>query len=248
MMMHDWGLTPLRRLFAALSPSACLLCGSGSGNDPICAACAAELPALPRHDLCPCCAENSPRGELCGRCLRRPPAFSRTYALWRYAFPADRLIQALKYQHRLPLAGWLGQQLATAIDPDGIDRVMPLPLHPQRLRERGFNQAALIAGRLGKCLGRPVDRDSLQRTRATPAQASQPYRARQANVRGAFESRSDLSGLRILLVDDVMTTGATLREAARVLCLHGAAEVRLAVVARALHDDHPQTPAALSMV
>lgn len=222
---------------SGLLASCCLLCGENSGSAPICPACAADLPHFSAHHACPCCGEVSTLGSTCGRCLRRPPAFSRTQALWRYAFPADRLIQALKYRHCLPLGTWFGEILATTIDAKDIDSIVPLPLHPQRLAERGFNQSVLIAEALGNCLNLPVDRDSLQRSRPTPPQAGQPYRRRQANVRDAFESCGKLSGQRLLLVDDVMTTGATLREAARILRLLGATEVRLAVVARALRDD-----------
>lgn len=111
---------------------------------------------------------------------------------------------------------------------------MPLPLHAQRLAERGFNQAVEIATHLEKRLKIPVDRYSLQRTRATPAQAELPLKERHRNVRGAFECRSDFSGRHLLLLDDVMTSGATASECARVLKLHGAASVTVAVAARAL--------------
>ncbi|WP_371323327.1 ComF family protein [Dechloromonas sp. ZY10] len=220
-----------------LLASHCLLCGAASGNDPVCPACAGELPRLLPGDSCPCCGEGGSGGAVCGRCLRQPPPFRSTSAAWRYAFPADRLVQALKYQHRLALAGWLGRQLASSITVPDCDWIIPLPLHPERLAERGFNQSQLIAEALGKCLRRPVDRDSLVRIRPTPPQAALAYRRRQANVRGAFACQRDFRQQRLLLVDDVMTTGATLREAARVLRLHGASEIRLAVVARAQRDD-----------
>jgi ComF family protein len=122
------------------------------------------------------------------------------------------------------------KSLATA----DVDLIIPLPLHSERLRERGFNQSTEIAARLGKCLKLPVDRSTVLRTRATPPQAELPLKERHKNVRGAFECRGDFSGRRILLVDDVMTTGATLNECARVVKLHGASTVRVAVAARAL--------------
>ena len=109
-----------------------------------------------------------------------------------------------------------------------------MPLHPARLRARGFNQSLEIARPLGRALGIPVAPDGLIRTRATPPQAELPLKERARNVRGAFEYRGELAGQRVLLVDDVMTTGSTLREAARILALHGAGPITVAVAARAL--------------
>ncbi len=112
--------------------------------------------------------------------------------------------------------------------------LIPLPLHPDRLRERGFNQSAEIARMIGNYLDLAVDRSSVIRNRATPPQAAQPLKERHKNVRGAFECTADFSGRHILLIDDVMTTGATVNECARVLKLHGAADVTVLVAARAL--------------
>lgn len=223
------------RLLAALLPNSCLLCGTAAGSELLCPPCRADLPALPAH-ACPCCGERTTHGERCGACLVQPPHFIGVSALYRYAFPADRLIQALKYQHRLALAGWFGQSLAQACAKVDAQRIVPLPLHPVRLRERGFNQAMEIARALGNCLKIPVDRHILQRPRATSPQAGLPLKERRSNVRGAFECSGDLGGARILLVDDVLTSGATADECARVLRLHGAGEVHVAVVARALKD------------
>jgi predicted amidophosphoribosyltransferase len=109
-------------------------------------------------------------------------------------------------------------------------------LHPDRLRERGFNQSAEIARAVSRQTGIPLALASLVRTRPTPPQAALPLKERAGNVRGAFECGADLAGRRVLLVDDVMTSGATLRECARVLKLHGAATITVAVVARALRQ------------
>lgn len=223
-----------RRCLDALLPGHCLLCGSDSRNGPLCAGCTADLPPLPAAG-CPQCAVPTTHGERCGACLKEAPYFARTVAAFRYDFPADRIVHALKYGHQLAIAPWLGARLAERLRADG-QRVIPLPLHPARLRERGFNQSAEIAKALGNRLGLAVDHSSLRRTRATPPQADLPLKERQRNVRGAFECATDLSGRHILLVDDVMTTGATANECARVLRLHGAAEVTVAVAARALKD------------
>lgn len=227
-----------------LLPASCLLCGSDSDtsgySEPalLCPACNADLPRLPDAH-CPQCALPTPLGEFCGACLREPPAFSRSFAAFTYAFPVDRLIQALKYGHQLAVAPWAAAALARCIaDTDEIDHLIPLPLHPERLRTRGFNQAGVVAGYLEKHLDIPVDRSSLIRSRPTQPQAALPHRERSRNVRGAFECRCDFSGQRLLLIDDVLTTGATARECARVLRLHGAADVRLAVIARAYGHAH----------
>jgi ComF family protein len=225
----------LNRVAASLLPGSCLLCAADSGAGLLCPACAADLPRLPAA-LCPQCGDATTLGERCGACLKDPPAFARTLAVFRYEFPVDRLIQALKYGHQLPLAAWFGAGLGQLPDAADHDLVLPLPLHPSRLRARGFNQSLEIARPVARALGIAIDPALLSRTRATPPQADLPLKERAGNVRGAFACGGDLAGQRVLLVDDVMTTGATLREAARILKLHGAARVTVAVAARALRQ------------
>ena len=223
----------LKHLQQRLMPGSCLLCAADSGGTLLCPACVTDLPALPEF-RCPQCGEQTTHGERCGACLKEPPAFTRVDALFRYEFPVDRIIQAFKYGHQLALADWAGERLAKIIDEKDYDLLIPLPLHPQRLRERGFNQSVEIARHIASQTGIPLDHQTLIRTRATAPQAELALKERARNVRGAFECRADHSGRRILLIDDVMTTGATLREAARVLKLHGAAVINIAVIARAL--------------
>ncbi len=223
----------LRRISAPLLPGSCLLCAADSPHGLLCPACSADLPRLPVA-RCPQCSLPTTHGERCGACLKDPPDFSRTIALFRYEFPVDRIIHALKYGHQLPLAAWLGARLAELANAADHDLVLPLPLHPERLHERGFNQSGEIARSLARALDLPLDVDSLTRTRPTPPQAALPLKERSRNVRGAFACAADLSGKRVLLVDDVMTSGATLRECARVIKLHGASGIAVAVVARAL--------------
>lgn len=221
-----------QQLKAAL-PCSCLLCGADSRTAVVCLACLKDLPGLPRF-LCPTCAEPTTHGERCGRCLNQALHFEQTIAPLRYDFPVDRLIHALKYGHQLSIAAWCGEKIAACIAQPDFDLIIPLPLHASRLRERGFNQSAEIARTLGRALHKPVAFDQLQRCRQTLSQAELPLRARSGNVRGAFECRKDYRGLDILLVDDVMTSGATLDEAARIVRLHGARRVIVAVVARAI--------------
>ena len=217
----------LKNLFAG----ACFLC-RGAARGLLCDACAADLPALaaPR---CPRCALPSPRGEPCGRCLARPPAFDATVAALAYAFPADALVHALKFRGELALAPLLGDLLERALAaaaPPPVSCIAPVPLSARRLRERGFNQALEIARRLSRRAR--IEPALVERARDTPAQFDLPWRERQRNVRGAFHVPRILEGLSVAVVDDVMTTGATLDEIARALKAAGAARVVNWVVAR----------------
>lgn len=223
-----------RKAAATCLPNTCLLCGSDS-EAVVCSSCQADLPLLPPA-RCPRCAEPNARGEHCGSCIGRPPHFDRATAAYRYDFPLDRLIHGLKYGGQLALADWFGHQMASTLAGERADRLIPLPLHPLRLQERGFNQSGEIARIVGRELAIPIDLDSCRRTRPTSPQAALPISERAANIRGAFECVNDLTEQRILLVDDVMTSGATLNECARVLKLHGAAWVGVAVIARALRN------------
>lgn len=216
----------------ALLGSTCLLCQGPSQDSLLCTDCSSDLPAPPAA-TCPQCAEQTTHGERCGACLKETPHFDRTLAIFRYDFPIDRIIHALKYGHQLAVADWLGQQIAAQIEA-GVSLIVPLPLHPERLRERGFNQSMEIARAVAGRLGLMIDHSSVFRNRATPPQADLPLKKRRKNVRGAFECSTDITGNHVLLIDDVMTTGATLNECARVLKLHGATQVSVAVAARAL--------------
>jgi ComF family protein len=219
---------------AALLPQDCLLCAAASGDALLCAECRRDLPRLPAA-LCPVCAEASPGGTICGACLKTPPHFDATFAAFRYAFPIDKLVQALKYQRRLATADFLADAMLAAGTPAG-DLVVPLPLSAQRLRERGFNQAAELARPLARALKLPLELDGCTRSRDTAPQAMLPWKERRRNIRHAFECAIDLGGQSVIVVDDVMTTGATLDEFARTLKAHGAARVSNWVAARTLKD------------
>ncbi len=211
----------------------CLLCAAASDNEILCKACANDLPSLQKPH-CPRCALPTPIGEICGRCLAKPPYYDSTLAAYSYDFPLDKLVQSFKYGHRLALGTYFGRQLAVLAENIVADLIIPLPLHPLRLRKRGFNQALELARPVGRALKLPIDSTSCSRTRDTPAQANLAWRERTKNIRGAFHCVADFTGKRIILVDDVMTTGASLDECARTLKLHGATEAILLVVARAL--------------
>lgn len=222
------------KLRAWLPAQDCLLCGANSGQALVCEACAADLPALPAAQ-CPTCALPTPSGQTCGECLRRPPHFDATVARWRYGFPLDRLVQALKYAHRLAAAEFLARGMLAGNIPTG-DCLLPVPLSAAHLRQRGFNQAMELARSLAQATGLPLLTEAVERTADTAPQASLPWKARRKNIRNAFEGRQDLSGRHVIVIDDVMTTGATLDELARTLKKHGAARVTNWVVARTLKD------------
>jgi ComF family protein len=181
--------------------------------------------------MCPLCALPCTDSSTCGACLKKPPEFDETRAAFSYAFPIDRMIQALKYQHRLHLARYFAQALAGLV-PTDADVIVPMPLHPGRLRERGFNQAVEIARRLPRKVSMSLD--VVVRERNTPPQATLPWKERHRSVRGAFRCVADLAGRHVVVIDDVMTTGASLNELARALKARAATRVTNLVVARTL--------------
>lgn len=224
------------KLRQALFGQDCLLCAAASGAQMLCPACHAGLPHI--ASACPCCAARSTRqivGQVCGECLKHPPSFDRTRAALEYAFPADKLIQALKYGDQLALAKLFGELLAEAVaDQPRPETILPMPLHPSRLKMRGFNQALEIAKVIAKRFDLPLAPGLAQRVVDTTPQASLPIDARHTNVKGAFVCDKDLRGQHITVVDDVMTSGATLNELAKILKRAGAAQVDVWVVARAV--------------
>lgn len=231
------GHTLWHRLLNRLLPQDCLLCDAPNADDLLCAACLADLPRL-TSEHCPQCALPSPGAAVCGSCLSHPPHFDATHAVFAYAFPVDQLVHAFKYGHRLALAGFFARQMLRNTAPvHTVDLLIALPLSKERLRERGFNQSVEIARPLSRATKLPLDLHSALRVADTVAQASLPWKKRRANIRHAFEYRADLSGKSILVVDDVMTTGATLDEFARILKLQGAARVSNWVFARTLKHE-----------
>ena len=221
-------------------PRTCAFCGAiGRCDDdwPVCAACYRDLPWT--GAACPRCARplgaTAGRDLACGRCLVRPPFFSTAYAPLRYAFPVDAAVKALKFNADLVFAPalaalalpWLRQQVRN------WDCLVPVPLHRWRQARRGFNQAMELARWLARHGGLPAV-DAAVRRRRTRPQSELPANARRANVRGAFRVVAPAVPARVLLVDDVMTTGETCGELARVLLAAGAAEVGVLCMARAM--------------
>jgi ComF family protein len=221
----------VRDALRALLPQQCVLCATACGSALMCVRCEATMPWL--GAACPRCALASPGDALCGRCLATPPPYARTIAAWRYAFPADRLLQALKYEGRLALADPLGDALGAAVAARGDlpDVLVAMPLSRVRQRSRGFNHAHEIARRVACRACVPLV-GGLARVRDASPQAGLALRERTRNVRDAFAATRSFAGLRVGLVDDVMTTGSTLGAAARALLAADAGSVDALVVAR----------------
>ncbi len=220
------------QLASIVLPRDCFLCDAASDNEFLCTDCVASLPRLPDHH-CGVCALPTPLGDTCGACLNTPPAFDATHAAFVYAFPLNELIQSLKYQRRLASVNFLAQALISLTQEARPDLIIPVPLASARLAFRGFNQSIELARPLAAHLQMKITRTMAIRSRDTVPQVSLPPKERAKNIRNAFECNADLSGKAVWVIDDVMTTGATLNELARVLKLQGAARVENFVVARA---------------
>lgn len=221
-----------------LLPQACLLCGAGSGPELLCPGCMEELPHQPAT-ACPVCAIPHASAAVCGSCLDHAPHFDATLAAFDYRYPVDALLRALKYQGRLEIAALVGRRLAEQVRHHRLERlrpmpdlVLPMPLHAQRLLERGFNQAAEIGRVVAQALALPFCAEAALRIRATPSQASLPLARRSSNLRRAFAGAQEFTGLHVAIVDDVMTSGASLDELAGTLKAAGARQVECWVAAR----------------
>lgn len=211
---------------------ACILCGGRGDIDGLCRGCRGSLPWL-TGPHCPVCAIPNPIGELCGRCVHKPPLFDRVVAAFQYEFPATVLIQRLKYHGNLACARPLAAGLADALDKEPYpDLIIPMPLARARLAHRGFNQAMEISRRVALEFGLDISLDVCHRTREGAPQAVLPWKQRATNIRNAFVCDIAVDGKSVAVVDDVLTTGATLNELALTLKRRGAREVIGWIVAR----------------
>lgn len=232
-LIRNWLQAAIRHAL----PDSCRLCGA-LGAETVCPLCHDSI-LQPVH-RCTQCALPLATGTLCcGACLRDTPPYARTVTLGDYAAPQAGLVTALKYRAELPIARWLAQQLASAAlrELEPAERpalLLPVPLSRSRLQARGFNQAWEIARHLAAPLDCAANPMVLQRSRDTTPQPGLSLRARRANLRNAFTLHAPeaIRGVHVGLVDDVMTSGATLHAAARLLMRHGAARVTLLVALR----------------
>jgi len=235
-MVNDW----LKRIQAVLLPPCCVLCGDG-GQPPLldlCAPCDGDL--LRNSNACVRCAAPLPAeassGLTCGACLKRPPRFDRATVPFRYAYPLDHLVRDLKYHGRLAYGRVLGTLLAhylLAEDLPRPDLIVPVPLFPARHRDRGFNQASEIARPIADRLHIPIEDRLCERLRPTEDQTVLTAAQRRRNVQRAFALTRRPGVKHVAVLDDVMTTGSTVNEIARVFKRSGVRTVSVWAVARA---------------
>ena len=229
----------MTRLLRVLLPLRCLLCGGqGKSGRDLCSGCAGDCAS--NRPSCPRCAlPLQAPAPLCGECLQREPSFAAAWAPFRYGHPLDLLEARFKFRGDLAAGRALAQLMierAVAEAPTRPALMIPIPLHVSRLRERGYNQTLELARPLAAALGIPLRHDLLVRTRSTPPQTGLDAKARRRNLRGAFAlTKSARLPDHVVVFDDVMTTGATLREAARVLVRAGVSRVDVWALARAPH-------------
>lgn len=220
---------PLRWLFALY----CMVCGeAGQDGRDLCSACHAALPW--QGPACLRCALPLPSAGTCGACLQHPPPLTETHAVFDYVFPLDRLLPRLKFHRDFASGRVLAQAMTDhCTHLTRPDALLPLPLHRERLRRRGYDQALELTRPLAQSLNLPLEMGLLERSKSTSAQSRLDAEARKRNLRGAFRVSPNASlPAHIVLVDDVMTTGATLHAAARVLLAAGVKRVDAWVCAR----------------
>ncbi len=228
----------VRRVTKLLTPCRCVFCGEicTQAEHFCCAPCRDDLPWLGPH--CTSCARSLPlaasRSASCGECLLRPPPFTEAAALFTYAFPVDAAIRALKFQRRLDYAAAFAGLLAARLRSLSaeIDAVMPVPLNWRRQLRRGYNQATELAAPMARQVGLPLV-NTVERVRFTPYQTGLSARQRRRNLVGAFRTRGRIRARHVVLIDDVMTTGATCRQLALTVLGAGAERVSVLVLARA---------------
>lgn len=213
----------------------CVLCADPASAHNLCAACAQSLPTA-AHACSRCALPLAAPGLRCGECLLRTPAWDDAASAFAYRFPVDRLVTGTKFHGRLDMAQALAHASAARLaGAHGLraDALVPIPLHWRRRWRRGFNQAAELAGPVAHAAGIPLCRALLRRDRATREQTQLDAWGRHDNLAGAFDASPAVAGKRIILFDDVMTTGATLEAAATTLRRAGAVHIRVWTCARA---------------
>ncbi len=223
----------IRAIGNLILPQACVLCAAPIRCAWLCEGCESTAPRLSAS--CPRCALPSRNGEPCSTCRHRPPPFSVARAAFVYAWPVDHLLHSLKYGGALSLAGWFAQAIAEC-GPVTVDLLVPIPLSPARQRERGYNQAGEIARHIARLTGVPL-LNGLARVRDTGTQVGLSGAQRARNLREAFVGSDTLAGRRVALVDDVMTTGATMHAAARAASRAGALATEAWLGARTLSPE-----------
>jgi ComF family protein len=218
----------------ALLPGICQLCDAKTHRQlDLCIACENDLPWL--GQACSICSQPLPHGaSTCGKCLTNRPIYSHCHSAFEYQYPVDKLILNFKSHRKLMAGNLLSNLLAKTFSPDHTppDILVPMPLHQRALKARGFNQSTEIAKVLSKCLKIPMEHGWCQRVVDTQEQKSLSLVERAKNVKDAFSISSDLSGKSIGIVDDVVTTGASVNELSKVMKANGAGSVEVYCLAR----------------
>ncbi len=226
------------KLLSSLFPCRCILCHKALNlSFGVCADC---YQALPHNKVC-CvrCAlplpEDIEEAVLCGRCIRQTPAFDYAHSLFRYEDDVINLVHQLKFGEKISYAQSIGEMLCSLIRnlDEKPDCLLPVPLHKSRLKMRGFNQSIEISRVLAKKLAIPIENKAVIRHRSTAAHAGLNARQRRVNIKGAFSVAYDMKYKHVLIVDDVMTTGATVNEMAKVLKKNGVSRIGVLSIARA---------------
>ena len=208
----------------------CELCGDPAGTAGICPPCRADLPWI--GSACPGCARPRYAPGPCAECAAQSRPWSAVIVPLAWRFPVDAMVARFKYAGALHFGALLGRLLAGRCAGRSVDGVVPVPLHRARLAERGFNQATELARPLAAALGVPVLEGVARRVLRTPPQAGLPAAGRRRNLAGAFVADQRAGGLRLAIVDDVFTTGATAAGLAEALLDAGAAGIEVWAVAR----------------
>ena len=228
----------LLSLFGALiAPRRCAFCIGVAPDRPFCDGCRDSLPW--NRSACPVCALPQKTGvaHVCASCATNAPQYDLAWSAFRYEAPIDQAIHGLKYHAQFRHARLLGAAMADALAQRALplpDLLLPMPLHPHRLRQRGYNQALELARGITRLLKIDIDVGSARRTRATADQIGQRAAARRRNVKGVFAADASLQGIHLAIVDDVMTTGSTVDELARACRAAGAARIEVWTAARAV--------------
>ena len=232
-MVYQW----LNSFISGWFPQSCVLCGLSADKHALCPDCLRDLPRL-SQDLCPRCGlpAGSPSNETCGHCLQLQPAYHRVYSAFGYAPPVSELVTRLKFRGQIHLARLFGELLAQRLATQDIqaDAILPVPLHPIRLRQRGFNQALEIARPLAQAFDLPLLTGCIQRQRDTDPQSTRTASQREHNLRLVQLPAHK----HVAIVDDVMTSGHTANELAKLLRDAGVKEIEVWCVARALPHTH----------
>ncbi len=236
---RQWVDRGRRWLTQALWPANCILCGgAGDADIDLCRDCAADLPR--NEPACVVCAEYLPaaatdRPNICGTCLRDPPPYRSSCVPFRYAYPLDHLVRGLKFRNELACGRVLGQLFASHVlarSEPLPEAIVPVPLAPRRYRQRGYNQASELALTIRRMTGVAVTSDVAVRQRETIEQAGLDRGARLRNITGAFATTAPVRARHIAILDDVVTTGSTVREFAQVLRSAGAERIEVWAIAR----------------